>query len=312
MPWKNAYTISDERSIQDAAVRWPGDARCCVSITIDLSLAAGPEGIRAADLGTPVARFAIEEGLDSLLDTLRRHRLRATFATPAAMARILGPRIAAIRAEGHEIAAQGLRHEDVSGLSRDDEKARLDRTTAVIAEATGQAPSGWFSLPRQGDPYANGTVSPHTIDLLIDAGYRYFGNGLADDAPHWWVTDFATRRALLAMPYYYHFDDQFFCMFPQKGTGLEGPEMLVRNWRAEFGAQHARGRHFHMTLHPQHMGWLHRLRMLDGFLGWMRSHDGLWNPTASECAAHWVATYPPEAHLRLEPSIWQDHPGSLS
>ena len=91
MPWKQGYTISDERSIADAEISWPGGHRCCVTIVVDLSLAAGPEGMRAADLMTPVARFAIEEGIPNLLGTLRRHGLRATFATPAAMARILGP-----------------------------------------------------------------------------------------------------------------------------------------------------------------------------------------------------------------------------
>lgn len=312
MPWKDGYTISDERGVADAQLRWPDGRRCCVSITVDLSLASGPEGIRPADLGTPVARFAIEEGLANLLEVLARHRLSATFAVPGAMAPVLGERLRAVLAGGHEIAVQGLRHEDVSTLARAEEQARIARATEIMAQATGRRPLGWFSLPRQGDPYAVGSVSAHTIDLLIEAGYRYFGNGLADDAPHWWVTDFATRRALLAMPYYYHFDDQFFCMFPQKGTGLENPDMLVRNWRAEFAAQHARGRHFHMTLHPQHMGWPHRLRMLDHFLAWMRQHDGLWNPTAAGCAAHWHETRPAAADLRLEPSIWQDHPGSLS
>lgn len=312
MPWKDRYTISDEISPADDALRWPDGRRCAVCITVDLSLAAGPEGMRPADLSTPVARFAIEEGLENLLSTLARHGLRATFATPAAMARILGPKLRAIIDARHEVAAEGVRHEDVSGLPREEERARIGRATAILAEAIGHPPAGWYSMPRQGDPYANGTVSPHTIDLLIDAGYRYFGNGLADDVPHWWVTDFPSRRALLAMPYYYHFDDQFFCLFPQKGTGIENPDMLVRNWRAEFSAQHGRGRQFHMTLHPQHMGWGHRLRMLDEFLAWMVGHERLWNATAAECAAHWVATFPPEAHLRLEPSIWQDHPGSLS
>ena len=52
------------------------------------------------------------------------------------------------------------------------------------------------------------------------------GNGLADDIPHYWVTDFASRRAILTLPYYYHFDDQFFLMFPRKGTGLEHPDAL--------------------------------------------------------------------------------------
>lgn len=312
MPWKDRYTITNERSIRDAEIRWPDGKRCAVSITVDLSLAAGGDGIRAVELSTPVARFAIEEGLDNLLGVLRKHKLHATFATPAAMAKILGPKLKQILAEGHEIAAEGLRHEDVSGLSREEEKARLDRTTAILTEITGKPPAGWFMLSRQADSFAGGTISSNTIDLLIEAGYRYYGNGLADDAPHWWVTDYASRRALLAMPYYYHFDDQYFCMFPTKGTGLENPDMLLRNWRSEFEAQYGRGRHFHMTLHPQHMGWLHRLKMLDDFLCWMKGYAGLWNPTAEACIAHWEMTYPSATHLDLEPSIWKDYPGSLS
>jgi len=122
------------------------------------------------------------------------------------------------------------------------------------------------------------------MDLLLDAGYAYMGNGLADDIPHYWVTDFASRRALLTLPYYYHFDDQFFLMFPRKGTGLEHPDALSRNWKAEFDAQYKRGRHFHMTLHPRHIGWCNRLQLLDEFLSYLRGFPGLWNPTGEERA----------------------------
>ena len=37
MPWKQGYTISDERSLGDSDVRWPDGARCCVAVTVDLS-----------------------------------------------------------------------------------------------------------------------------------------------------------------------------------------------------------------------------------------------------------------------------------
>ena len=166
MPWKDGYTISDERSLPDAELRWPGGARCCVGVTVDLSVAPGPEGIRAADLATPTAHFALHGGLDGLLAALRRHGVRATFAVPAVMARMLGPRLRALAAEGHEIAANGFRHEDVSRLDRAGERARILRTTELLAEAAGRRPSGWFSLPRQGDAFAGGSVSPHTMDLL--------------------------------------------------------------------------------------------------------------------------------------------------
>jgi peptidoglycan/xylan/chitin deacetylase (PgdA/CDA1 family) len=196
----------------------------------------------------------------------------ATFAIPAVIAHIHCDLVRSLAAEGHEIAAHGFRHEDVSGLERDEERRRIARTTEILADVAGRKPAGWFSLPRQGDRYAVGAVSPNTIDLLLEAGYVYHGNGLADDIPHYWVSDFASRRALLTLPYYYHFDDQFFLMFPRKGTGLEHPDALLRNWRGEFAAQYKRGRYFHMTLNPQHIGWSNRLQMLDEFLAELREY----------------------------------------
>jgi len=52
--------------------------------------------------------------------------------------------------------------------------------------------------------------------------------------------------------------------------------------------------------------------LLDEFLAELREYPSLWNPTAAECARYWLETYPAGTHLRLEPSIWQDYPGSLS
>jgi len=312
MPWKQGYTISDESSLADSELRWPDGARCCVAMTVDLSVASGPEGVTAADLATPEALFGANQGLAALREVFRRHAMRATFAAPAIIAHIHRDLLCSLTAEGHEIAAHGFRHEDVSGLERDEERQRIARTTEILADVTGRKPAGWFSLPRQGDRYAVGAVSPNTVDLLLEAG-------TCISATDWPTTfriigssDFASRRALLTLRYYYHFDDQFFLMFPRKGTGLEHPDALLRNWRGEFAAQYRRGRYFHMTLHPQHIGWSNRLQMLDEFLAELRGYPGLWNPTAAECARYWLETYPASAHLRLAPSIWQDYPGSLS
>jgi len=312
MPWKQGYTISDEVGLRDDQVRWPDNHRCCVTVVVDLSVARGPAGISAADLMHPDAYFAAHDGLDGLLAVLKHFEITATFAVPAVIAELRPERIRALLAEGHEIAANGLKHEDVSGLSAADEKALLDLATAILTRVAGRRPAGWFCLPRQGDDFAGGTISPRTIDLLIDAGYEYMGNGLADDVPHYWVTDFASRRALLTLPYYYHFDDQWFLMFPRKGTGLEHADDLFRNWRAEFAAQYKRGRQFSMVLHPGMIGWAHRLQLLEDFLAHMRSFPGVWTPTGSACARWWLDNYPADRTLRLEPSIWRDYPGSLS
>lgn len=312
MPWKNGYTISDEKSIADRDVRWPDGARCCIKIVVNLSLASGPDGIRSSDLCTSDAFFALHEGLSALLSTLERHGLKATFATPAVIAKVYPERILEIVSAGHEVAAQGLRNEDVSKLTREQEQQQLSETTEILTALIGKRPTGWFSLPRIGDRFAVGTISDATMDLLIDDGYDYMGNSLADDVPHYWVTDFEARRSILAMPYYYHFDDQFFMMFPSHGSGLENPDFLLRNRRSEFKAQYYRGRMFEMTLHPQKSGWGHRLHDLNQLLGDIREMPNTWSATSEQCARYWRDTYPVASSLHLEPSIWQDHPGSLS
>jgi peptidoglycan-N-acetylglucosamine deacetylase len=312
MPWKERYTISDERTIRDSDVRWPDGERCCFRIVVDLAPASGPDGIKPADLATPDAYFGMHGGLRDLCALLKRRGLKATFAVPAVMAEIHADTIRRLRDEGHEIAAHGFKHEDVSTLGREDERARLERTTEIIAKVAGKRPSGWFSLPRQSDKFAGGAVSPNTVDLLIADGYDYFGNGLADDIPHYWVCDFASKRSILTLPYYYHYDDQFFLLFPKKGTGLENPDSLFRNWKAELDAQYKRGRQFSMVLHPHAIGWPNRLHVLEQFLDRAAGLPELWYATSEQCAKHWLATFPAATHLKLEPSIWRDYPGSLS
>src|SRR5690349_16872511 len=119
MPWKERYTTSDEKSLADDAIHWPEGARCCVCVTVDLSVAAGPDGICGSDLATPEALFGINQGLAALRDVLRRHQLVATFAVPAATAHVHRDVVRSLAGDGHEIAAHGFRHEDVSGLERE-------------------------------------------------------------------------------------------------------------------------------------------------------------------------------------------------
>jgi hypothetical protein len=59
--------------------------------------------------------------------------------------------------------------------------------------------------------------------------FDYLGNSPADDVPHWVADPSGPAVAILAMPYYYSFDDQFFLLFPTKGSGLEHADTLDRN-----------------------------------------------------------------------------------
>jgi hypothetical protein len=69
---------------------------------------------------------------------------------------------------------------------------------------------------------------------------------------------------------------------------------------------------FMWQIHPGAIGWCNRLQVLEDFLTHMRGFPGLWNPTGAQCIRHWKRTFPASTHLKLEPSIWRDYPGSLS
>jgi peptidoglycan-N-acetylglucosamine deacetylase len=312
MPWKDRYTTSDERTLD--RVEWPDGAPCALVVTVDLSPACGPDGITPKELAAEDTEYGMHVGIARLLAAFDRFGVTATFATPAIVAETWPQRLREIIARGHEIAAHGERHEDPSRLARADEQQLIARTTDTLAKVAGARPHGWYALAGPCDRYAGGRVSPNTIDLLAHAGYQYFGNGLADDIPYYWVTDFVTRRSLLAMPYYPHFDDQFFLMFPApgKGSGLERPAPLLANWIAELHAARAFGRCFAITIHPHLVAWGGRLGLLEDVLARATSAPSAWNATALACARWFNRVYPASTVLRLEPSIWKDHPGSLS
>ena len=127
----------------------------------------------------------------------------------------------------------------------------------------------------------------------------------------YWFVDPDARRGILAMPYYYAFDDQFFLLFPSRGTGLEHADALLRNWRAELKAQYRRGRSLTIVLHPNSIAWPHRLHMLDEFLTEARQLPGIWTTTAGACAQFWKQAHP-LSDVVIEPSIWTHYDDSLN
>jgi len=314
MPWKEGYTITDEKTMDDGDVIWPDPNRCAVTVVVDYSVHAGSEGINPEDVNKHLAEFGRRVAMPRLFDLFEKYAVKATFAVPAIMAELFPDEVREMKKKGHEVAAHGYRHEDVSNLDKEEEKRRLDLTTQILEKTCGKRPEGWFTLPRQKDPFPGGQLSPYTVDLLIDTGYEYLGNGMADDIPHYWVTDFQTRRNILTLPYYYHFNDLFFLMFPSPGmgTGLENPMTLFQNWMREFDGSYRRGRQFTMVVHPYLIGWGNRLEILENILHYINGFPNVWNATGSEIARYWKERYPSSSALKLEESIWEDYPGSLS
>jgi peptidoglycan-N-acetylglucosamine deacetylase len=317
MPWKEKYTVCDEQSMPDGAVEWPGKRQCAAGIVVDLRVKLdvqdpGVKGGQYRVQGHPknielkiendLAEYGMKIGLPRLFDLFEAHGIKATFAVPGIMAEMFPECVQGIVEQGHEVAAQGYRAEHFANLGYEEEKKMLEDAGRVIEEICGKRPDGWFFLPRQQDLFAGGEISPNTVDLLIDAGYEYLGNGMADDIPFYWVTNVSRRRTMLSLPYYFHLDDQFFLMFPSvgSGTGLENPAALFQNWKEEFEATYQRGRYFPVVVHPDLIGWGNHLELFEEILRHMKSFPGVWFTTGGECARYWKDKYPASTSLKLE------------
>ena len=66
MPWKDRYTISDEKSLLDSDVRWPDGQALLLPHRRRPRPACGPDGITPQDLTTPDAYFGMHGGLAAL------------------------------------------------------------------------------------------------------------------------------------------------------------------------------------------------------------------------------------------------------
>ena len=97
----------------------------------------------------------------------------------------------ALRARGDEILGHGISNSFEQGtMDEDTERAHIREVTDYLTRVEGTPPVGWMS------PWlAN---SPHTPDLLQEAGYRYFMDWACDDQPIWMRT---RGGRILAMPY---------------------------------------------------------------------------------------------------------------
>lgn len=84
----------------------------------------------------PSARFT-----PKVLDILKKHRVKATFFVLGENVARNKDIVARAAAEGHEIASHSWNHPNLSKMSHEQVISQMDRTSAVIREATGHTPT---------------------------------------------------------------------------------------------------------------------------------------------------------------------------
>jgi len=107
MPWKDGYTITDEKGMHDEIIKWPQKQRCVATIVVDYNVQADQDGIDINDIQRQVCEYGRKVEIWNLLDIFDKYEMRATFATPAIMAENYKESMREIVHRGHEVAAHG-------------------------------------------------------------------------------------------------------------------------------------------------------------------------------------------------------------
>ena len=256
---------------------WPGGAACAVTLTFD-NFGESLDLLRYGHAGGALADgvYAPRRGVERVLDLLDRHRVAGTFFVEGWNAARYPTLLREIVARGHEVGAHGWMHESWDKLRPDEERELIARTTGTLGDLLGQAPRGWRS--------PGGLITPATLALLKDAGYRYDSSFADEDIPYRLAV--AANRPddeLIELPWTWALDDAPFYGHPNP---MRRPSDLIAIWQDEFDAALALTGFFMVVCHPRFSGRPARAIALDRLVEHAEAAGSIWFARCEEVAEH--------------------------
>jgi peptidoglycan/xylan/chitin deacetylase (PgdA/CDA1 family) len=292
-------------------VSWPGGARIAISLVVNYeegserSIGDGdadrePGGptefpLTFRDLGVETNfEYGSRAGYWRLLDIFDEQDVKCTFYACAVALERNRDAAKEMIPRGHEVMSHGWRWEDVSLLSRDEERDHIRRAIDSLAETTGERPLGWYC--RYGP-------SVHTRELLIEeGGFVYDSDAYNDDLPYFTMVN-DTKH--LVVPYSLAHNDAKF-QFGSFGSPVDFETHLKAafDWLYKEGETHPKmmsiGLHMRIAGHPG------RAQALANFIAYAKSFPGVWFTRRIDIANHWIAHHqdtllPRQIYPRLVP-----------
>lgn len=255
---------------------WPDKLESAVCFTFDFDAETPWIEEDADSINRPgvisMARYGPRIAIPLILALLERHKIKSTFFVPGKVAEDYPQAIEAISAAGHELAAHGYTHTPPRMLSYDQEEGQLVRTKELL-EAFGAKIEGYRA------PLWD--ISENTLPLLQKHGFRYSSNLMDDIRPYR-----HPRTDVIELPVQFILDDwTLFGLGPGNMEKKVARNSEVREiWESEFeGIRDLRGL-FVLGMHPQIIGRPSRLKMLDEFVSFVKSHENTWIATCSDVA----------------------------
>jgi allantoinase len=270
---------------------WPNGARIAVAMTCLMENWSGDKGppfsVQTTSLkpGThdraamTWGTYGGRSGVWRLLKILNEHQVPSTFVANAHSMEIAPDAVACMLQSGHEIAAHSYTQDALMAyLSREEERALIEKCVAVFKKLTGAPPKGWLS------PVLASTA--HTEELVAEAGFLWYGDYNNIDLPFCVQTakgplvalphsDFADHRVLRGNPrdWYDVYKDTFDYLYANEPTAFLNITV-----------------HCHFGGRPLIAAQIDRiLKYIRGFSGvWLVRHDELAEWVKANNIAEWT------------------------
>ena len=149
-----------------------------------------------------------------------------------------------------------------------DQKAMIEQSIEVLTRFTGKKPEGWLG-PGRGQTFI-------TLDLIKEAGFKWFGDWVLDEVPQYVKTAHGT---LVSIPYSIELNDIGIML-----SANQPSDAMFKRTKDSFDclyeeAQEHGARILTFGIHPYISGVPHRIKYLREMLQYLSSHEGVvfWN-----------------------------------
>ncbi|MBI0538746.1 polysaccharide deacetylase [Roseomonas sp. KE2513] len=262
---------------------WPNGARLAISISLmfegggqPISGAGGalPEPIKPGFPDQPTNAFfdyGVNEGIPRALDLFDKHGIKVTsFMISEAIKK--HPELAQeLVRRGHEPGAHGTTWSTSYDLPREQEKAFIKESVETIGRITGVQPVGWNAYFMRN--------SIHITETLQELGFLYSIDEPSRDEP---FIISVRGRDFAMVPYTLHMNDM---VYPFQSYDPSAHEQALRDEFDQLYAEAStRRRMMVIGMHDRLSGHANRIRALDRFFEYAKSHDGVWFARKDEIA----------------------------
>jgi peptidoglycan/xylan/chitin deacetylase (PgdA/CDA1 family) len=200
-----------------------------------------------------------------------------------AVALELNPGVAEwMRERRHDVLGHGWRWTELWTLSRDEERAELERAVETYERVLGSRPLGWN---------ARSYPSENTRELLVEeGGFIYESDGAADDIPYYVET---SAGPFLVVPYSKTYNDSRYLMSPGFGSPRDFLETMTLGLDELLREAGERSTMMTVALHARWSGQPARAAALRLFLEHALAQDGVRFMRRDDIAHWWLERYPP-------------------